>query len=76
MQQKSWSFDSVTLGKIGKSLIMAIVAVFLTFVTNNLTEILGAFHLSAELQVYLSAVIMVTINAVREYIKGVPNPSK
>lgn len=72
MNQKAFSLDSVTLKKIARSLLMILLATFLTFLTNNLTQIIAAFNIPAEYQVYLVGGFMAVINAIREYIKGTP----
>ena len=76
MEQKAFSFDKTTLKKIGKSFLLVLAGTFLTFLTDNLVEVLAAFHLSAEMQVYLVGIFTFTINTVREYIKGVNNDAQ
>ena len=71
--QKAFSFDKTSLKKIAKSLLMIIAATFLTFLANNLTQIIAAFNIPAEYQVYLSGLFMAIINAIREFIKGTPD---
>jgi hypothetical protein len=68
--QKKFSFDKVTIGKIIKSCWIVLAGTLLSFISNNLTEILGSFSLSANAQVYLAGIFMILINAAREYIKG------
>lgn len=70
MKQKAWSFDTVTLIKIGKSALLVLGGTALTFLADNLLQIVGAFNLEKDWAVILVGFMTWLINTVREYIKG------
>lgn len=70
MEQKARSFDPITLKKIGRSAILVLAGTFLGFLSTNLIEILGAFNMPAEYQVYIAMFCTWLINTGREFIKG------
>ena len=75
MQQQAWSLDAVTLNKIAKSGLLLLAGGLLTFISDNLLQILAAIHLNSSESAYAVIVFTFLINAVREIIKGVPrNP--
>jgi hypothetical protein len=74
--QEANSFDRETLKKIGKSFLIVISGTALTFLADNLTQITTGFSLKPEVQVILSGILMLVINASREYLKGVDLPAR
>ena len=68
--QKAFSWDTVTLKKIGKSALLCIAGVFLAFLSDNLSQLIAATPFTKEQAMYAVGILAWLINAAREYIKG------
>lgn len=69
MQIKN-TFDAVTLKKMGVSALLLIGGALLTYISDNLLQLVGAVGIPEQLMPLTLAVFTWLINAGKEFIKG------
>jgi len=64
------SFDTVTLKKMGTSALLLVGGALLTYLSDNILQLVGAFGIPDAFMPLVLAVFTWLINAGKEYLKG------
>jgi hypothetical protein len=70
MSQIAFSFDKVSIQKIAKGALIALLGTFVTYLAANVDAIQTAFSQNPVLAALIGAVISILANAVNQFIKG------